>query len=249
MNRFYRLMSPAVTYSAVGTLLVFLAPLPAFRLYGGLATAGVYALLIQSVLTALLLVGIDDLRGQRRLWSGPLLGAADPAYGLRRALAHFYLRRFTPAFLLALGLAESTTTIAIGLFDRPGALGVHFELLGVEIRRNELLIALVLVAITVFAFSKGVAAYYGWCLGFAGGAALTEVMVSPQVQISGMIIVWLAALLCVVRFASSLLAMAGIAVGWRRSASSALGDGLPASPDRLDPLAQGCGHADRSGQP
>ena len=44
MNRFYRLLAPAVTYSAVGTALLFIAPLPAFRLYGGLATAGLYAL-------------------------------------------------------------------------------------------------------------------------------------------------------------------------------------------------------------
>jgi hypothetical protein len=86
MNRFYRLMSPAVAFSTVGTMLMFIAPLPTFRLYGGLATAGAYTMLIQVVLTSLLVVGIDDLHSQKRVWSGSLLEAADTSYGLRRAL-------------------------------------------------------------------------------------------------------------------------------------------------------------------
>jgi hypothetical protein len=205
MNRFYRLMSPAVAFSVVGSLLIVFAPGPGFRLYGGLVTAGVYSLLVQSVLTALLLVGIDDLHGPRRVWGGALLRAADPAYGLNRALAHFYSWRFTPAFLLALGLAESVTTSAIGLLDRPGAPVAQFELLGVGIQRSELLVSALLAAITVFTFRRGVLACLGWCLGFAAGAALTQIAIFPQLRLSALVIVWLAIVLCAVRLGYALL--------------------------------------------
>ncbi len=218
MNRFYRLLAPAATFASVGTLILFLAPQPGFRLYGGLATAGLYALLVQLVLTLLLLVGIDDLRGGRRMWSGALLEAADPVYGLRRALTHFYLRRFTPAFLLAFGLAESTTTLAIGLLDRPGAPAGNFELVGVEVQRSALLVSFLLLAIAVLLFRWSVLACYGWYIGFAGGAALTEVVLASQGQTSTTLILWLAALLCVVRSVAPLLRALRAAVDRRRTA-------------------------------
>jgi hypothetical protein len=210
MNRLYRLMSPAVTFPAIGTLLIFLAPRPNFRLHGGLITAGVYAVLVQLVLTALLLVGIDDLRGQRRGSNGGLLKAADPSYSLRGALAHFYLRRFTPAFLLAFGLGESAATIAIGIFDRPGVFSAHVGLLNAEVQPYELLVALLLLSIAIFMFRKGVLAYCGWCLGFGCGALLAQVALGPQVVVlSAALIVWLTALLCTLRFATAPLVAAG----------------------------------------
>jgi hypothetical protein len=231
MNRFYRLMSPAVTYSVIGSLLIVVAPRPGFRLYGGLVTAGVYSLLIQSIVTALLLVGIDDLHGQRRVWSGALLGAADPAYGLRRALAHYYLWRFTPAFLLALGLAESVTTLAIGLPGGQGAPGAQLELFTVDVLRSELLVSAVLVVIAALISRKGALAYYGWCLGFATGAALAQSTIFPQLRLSDMSIVWLATLLCVLRLVSSLIAAARVAIDRRGGASPPDGNALPARSD------------------
>jgi hypothetical protein len=215
MNRFYRLMSPAVAFSTVGTMLMFIAPLPTFRLYGGLATAGAYTMLIQVVLTSLLVVGIDDLHSQKCVWSGSLLEAADTSYGLRRALVHLYLWRFTPALLLAFGLAESTATVAIGLLDRPAASGRYLELLGADVQGSELLMAILLAAIAICMFPKGVLAYCGWCLGFAAGSALAQVVLGPQEPVSAISVVWLggAALLCAIRSAPLLLSAVGSAIG------------------------------------
>jgi hypothetical protein len=93
--------------------------------------------------------------------------------------------------------------------DRPGVLGADFDPVGLGVQRSALLVAILLLVIIVFMFRNGVLSSSGWCLGFAGGAALAEFALNPQLRTSAVlilscgVILWVVQCLPLLRFAVS----------------------------------------------
>jgi hypothetical protein len=178
-----RLAAPAAGFAVVGTALVVFGTLPHFRLIGGLATSGGYALALQVVLALFLLGGLGDMRQ-------PLIVAAPassrrprpdpgrPVFDMRRALVRYYLSRPVPAFFLALGLATSLGTLLVGLLDEPYR---HISVGSfMWVRWSEAVSAAVLaVAALVQTRTPGLG-FVGWCPGFALGSVLTQLVFDPQ---------------------------------------------------------------------
>lgn len=167
MRRYYRLAAPGAAFAAIGGLLLLLAPLPAFRLVGGYATSGGYALALQVVLTLFLLTAVDDLqqplpvdalaRGDRAVAGRSTMTTSD----IRHALLPFYLRRPLAALFLAFGVATSLAALLIGWVD-PN-------------RSSEVTLAAVLVVTALVQLPALAWGLPGWCAGFAAGSALALV--------------------------------------------------------------------------
>jgi hypothetical protein len=219
VRRSEHLAAPAAGFAAVGLALLVLGDIREFQLIGGLTTSGAYALALQVVLALLLLGSVDDMhqpltvdtsvRNSRR--RGP--DTDRPLFDMRRALARYYLTRPLPAFLLAAGFSVSLVTALIGLLDGPGypvTLGSFAWL-----PWSEVAAAAILSVATLMQMRRPRPGFLGWCLGFAVGTALTQLVFDPGADQTTTWLTWLGlALLLSVLWA---LALAAVALRRRRS--------------------------------
>lgn len=205
MRRLYRLAAPAIAFALIGSLLLLLAPSPAFELHGGLATSAAYALALQITLSLFVFIAVDDLEDPRLITPrhdvGRVVnarGSAANAFAMKHALVSFYLWRPLPAFLLALGGSMSIAALAIGLLDRP--FGVHSVHQSVGVRNSDIALAAVLAATTLPQLPAGGRGFFGWTIGFSAGTSITQVALSFNVDVYKTALFWagVAAGLCAV---------------------------------------------------
>jgi FtsH-binding integral membrane protein len=177
-RRTYRLLAPGVVFTAIGVLVLWLAPSSTFQLRGGLTMAGVFALVLQVVGSLFVITSIDDLGEHRRdngRRSRALTGQRDASLqrvAFPQAVAQFYLQSAVAMTLLSFGLAVSLTAIVDGTLTNQDFTdsGSH---------PSEVVLAVLLVAGAVFLAVAGTRAgylggYFGWCIGFALGAGIAE---------------------------------------------------------------------------
>lgn len=214
MRRFYRLLSPAIAFAAVGALLLALAAFEKLGFRGGLTVAGVYALALQCGLAAFLVTAIDDLLERRLVsgdshgWLGGMLTAADAGDNMRRALLRFYVRPMGPAFLLSFGLAASVSTIAFGALDQP-SLARSLQIGSLTVRLSEFTSALIVVVVGALTWRTGGYGYFGWVAGLCLGSALAQISLDPVVIPSTTLVSWLG-------LACGLVCAGLVRMAWRR---------------------------------
>jgi hypothetical protein len=186
MARLLRLLSPGVVFAILGLVTLGTDKWSWFHVRGGLTTIGLYALVLQVVLSALLISAIDDLSGggpaflRRRpgRGTGGLVDISARPISFPRALVEFYRRPFIPVFLFGLGLAASLSALAVGFFQEQsqvrdfvgGSLGIH---------RSEAVMGAVLVLGACLLWWPTGRGYFGWVIGVALGTAVSEIAFVP----------------------------------------------------------------------
>jgi len=214
MARLYRLLSPGIIFTILGLIVLATGIWPWFHLRGGLVTVGLYALALQTVLSALLISAIDDRSGSG-LWhrvgrpAGELLKISARSISFSRALIEFYRRPFWPAFLLGFGLAASLSAFSVGVFQETTSVADYVESLGM--RHSEALLGVVLVLGAVLLWWRGGRSYFGWVIGVCLAAATGQVVFAAGTIFNQTVVSWggLMIGLCLLR-----LLVLGIAHVW-----------------------------------
>jgi len=224
-RRTYRLLAPGLVFAGFGVLVLWLEPAPRFQLRGGLAMAGVFALVLQVVVSLFVITSIDDL-GERRHDTGrrslapALTGQRDASLQrvtFPQALGQFYLQSALAMALFAFGLGVSLSAIV------DGTLTDH-ELTGSGYRPGDIVLAALLVAGAIFLAVAGTRAgyiggYFGWCLGFAFAAVLGEGRFLAETGEGNELSTWIIELVVILVVARILLWAVVRGVGWLRHRS------------------------------
>jgi hypothetical protein len=225
-RRTYRLLAPGLVFAAVGVLLLWLGRSPRFQLRGGLAMAGVFALVFQVVVSLFVITSIDDLGdrrhdGGRRSLTPALTGQRDASLQrltFPQAVAQFYLQSAVAMALFAFGLGASLSAIVDGrLADQDFTdSGYH---------PSEIVLAAVLVAGAIFLAVAGTRAgyiggYFGWCVGFAFAAVLGQERFISETDQGTTLSTWIQ-LVVILAVARIVLWAIMKGVGWLRQRSHA----------------------------
>ena len=225
-RRTYRLLVPGLVFTAVGALLLWLGPSPRFQLRGGLAMAGVFALVLQVVVSLFVITSIDDLGerrhdGGRRSLAPAVTGQRDASLQrltFPQAVAQFYLQSAAAMALFAFGLGASLSAIIDGrLADQDFTdSGYH---------PSEIVLAALLVAGAIFLAVVGTRAgciggYFGWCVGFAFAAVLGQQRFISETDEGSTVSTWFK-LVVTLAVARILLWAVVKGVGWLRHRSRA----------------------------
>jgi hypothetical protein len=187
VTRLLRLLFPGIIFAILG-LITFAADKSSwFHIRGGLTTIGLYALVLQIVLSALLVSAIDDLSG-----GGPALLRRRPSRGagglvdisarpisFSRALVEFYQRPFMPVLLFGFGLAASLSALAVGFFQEPS---LAYDLVGGSfgIHRSEAAMGAVLVLGALLLLSHRGRGYFGWVIGVTLATVIGQIVFVPD---------------------------------------------------------------------
>lgn len=225
-RRTYRLLAPGLVFTAIGVLVLWLGPTPAFQLRGGLAMAGAFALVLQVVISLFVITSIDDL-GERRHDAGrrslapALTGQRDASLQrltFPQAVAQFYLQSAVAMALFAFGLAASLSAIVDGrLADQDFTQSGYHP--------SEIVLAALLVAGAIFLAVAGTRAgyiggYFGWCVGFAFAAVLGQERFITETDEGSTLSTWIR-LVLILAVARVLLWAVVKGVGWLRHRSHA----------------------------
>jgi hypothetical protein len=223
-RRTYRLLAPGLVFTAVGVLVLWLGPSPHFQLRGGLAMAGVFALVLQIVVSLFIITSIDDL-GERRHDAGrrslapALTGQRDASLQrvtFPQAVAQFYLQSAAAMALFAFGLGASLSAIVDGRL-------ADWDFTDRGYHPSEIILAALLVAGAVFLAVAGTRAgyiggYFGWCVGFAFAAVLGQERFIAETDEGSTLSTWIQ-LVVVLAVARILLWAVVKGVGWLRHRS------------------------------
>jgi len=209
MARLYRLLAPGFVFACLGLVVLLAGKWSWFHLRGGLTTAGLYALALQIVVSALLISAIDDLSGggPALLWhragrgTGELLDISARPIKFSRGLMEFYTRPFWPAFLLGFGLGASLSAIAAGVFGEGSSLAPAISLGEVTIHWSEAALGVVLVLGAALLWWRGGRSYFGWVIGICLATALGQIVFVHFTAVYLTLAGWgtVAAVLCLVR--------------------------------------------------
>jgi hypothetical protein len=219
VTRLYRLLSPGLSFAAIGLIVLALGEWFWIQFQDRLTIVGIYAFIGQVLLSALLISAIDDLSGSIP-WhlvgrgTGALLRISARPVSFRRALAEFYRLPFWPIFLLGFGFAVSLTTFAVGIFQESSSAATDFIpiIAGIDMAQSEALVGSVLFLGAALLWWRGNASYFGWVIGVCLATMLGEIVFVANVNPGVTALSWAVGMigLCLLR----LLGFAAVHV-WR----------------------------------
>lgn len=224
MTRLYRLLSPGLSFAAIGLIVLAIGKWYWDQFQDRLIIVGIYAFAGQVLLSALLVSAIDDLSGSSP-WhlygrgTGALLRISARPVSFRRALAEFYRLPFWPVCLLGFGFAVSLTTFAVGIFQETSTgvndfIPVSFIPVSADIymQRSEVMLVSVLGLGAALLWWRGRASYFGWVIGICLATMLGEMVFVANVNTKVTALSWASGMagLCLLR----LLAFAAVRA-WR----------------------------------
>jgi hypothetical protein len=233
VTRLYRLLSPGLSFAAIGLIVLALGVWFWVQFQDRLTIVGIYAFAGQVLLSALLISAIDDLSGSSP-WhlvgrgTGALLRISARPVSFRRALAEFYRLPFWPVCLLGFGFGVSLTTFAVGIFqEASSAVTDSIPIIAnIRIEQSEVLLGSVLILGAALLWWRGRASYFGWVIGICLATMLGEIVFVADVNPGLTALSWAGGMigLCLLR----LLAFAAVHV-WRGLFRSEPAAGLSSS--------------------